>query len=153
VDPYRSYRLSPNRSRARSRRIGESDEPLTITIRTDERARPRMFSGSPTVRWSITGTNATAVTACFSIRSSDSLGSNRSGSTNVEPSKVPIVKLRMPNEWNIGAGTRITSRRWNGTTAMRFSNEPSSERPDGRRAPFGRPTVPEVWIRYRGLPR
>jgi hypothetical protein len=81
------------------------------------------------------------------MRPSVSFGSNLSGSTNVEPSSVPIVKLRMPNEWNIGAGMRITSRRWKGTTDSRLSREPSSALPLGRRAPFGLPTVPEVWIR------
>jgi hypothetical protein len=130
-----------------------SDEPLTMRVRTLDRSWARRFSGSDTVRWSITGTKATSVAACFSISSSDSFGSNRSGSTNVEPNNVPTVKLTSPNEWNIGAGHRITSRRCHGIMDINPVSSRSSAVPVGLSAPFGRPTVPEVWTTNRGRPR
>jgi hypothetical protein len=63
------------------------------------------------MRRNITGTNEAAVALCFSIHASDSSGSNFSGSTSVAPRAAPNVNVARPNEWNIGAGQKMTSSR------------------------------------------
>jgi hypothetical protein len=142
--------VGPKRSVTRSRSAGGIAEPLASTIRTLETSRSRRSFGSDVILCSITGTKAPTVARWRAIHASDSSGSNPSGRTSEAPRSVHSVTLSIPNEWKRGAGQKMTSRRWSGTTESRSRKARASLRPAPRLAPFGRPVVPEVWITTRG---
>ena len=119
-------------------------EPLTATIRSDEVSyrRPALPAASSR-RWSITGTAASTVTRCSSIKVRAVSGSKRGRRTNVLPRAMPSARWASPQVWNIGAAIKVTSDDRRGimeTMARRGSMVAGAS----RNVPFGVPVVPEV---------
>ena len=101
------------------------------------------------MRWSITGTTASAVALVLrATAASVPSGSNLRRRTSVEESTSPSVKCAKPQEWNIGAAIIVCSRALSG---MRISSAAAGSSVSGwlREAPLGVPVVPEVRITTR----
>src|ERR1035437_181047 len=100
------------------------------------------------MRWSITGTSASALARCWATALSVASGSNLRCSTSVEDSGSPSVKVAKTHEWNIGAAIIVVCRARSGI----FENSAAAGSIESgclRAAPLGVPVVPEVRITTR----
>ena len=97
------------------------------------------------MRWSITGTTASAVQPCWAVSDSVASSSNLRLSTIVDDRPMPSVKCAKPQAWNSGAAIIVFSRAFSGILSSSAATG-SSDLGWLREAPLGVPVVPEVRI-------
>jgi len=118
--------------------------PLTAAMRgADVSYLRRTSSGSSMIRCSMTGTANSTGRWCSAIACSVASGAKRRCSTIGQRMPSAICMAAKPQVWKIGASMSTVSLVWNGILDHSEASGPSPGR-GGRRAPLGRPVVPEL---------
>ena len=96
------------------------------------------------MRSNITGTTASPVARCLSMRSSVASGSNLRRVTTVQAIDAANTNCEKPQAWNIGATITIGSSARHGVRSRIALRVPTPAPPPDWLAPLGAPVVPEV---------